>query len=231
MSAPLMPLALRQREVRLLARACDKAGLVTAFGHCSVRLDKDRFLVCAAMPMGLIAAHDEGTVVPLHGPLPEGVLGEVRMHREVYRLRPDIDTIVRFISPSITALAAMGLTPRPRHGFGAYFSPEVPLWKDPALIRNDAAARGVAQALGNSPAVVVSVNGAVVGGAHPAQALALAIFLEDAARVELAVLHAGHADAPPMGREAAQARAVWDGRVAERIWDYWTAGDPEQAPA
>lgn len=49
----------------------------------------------------------------------------MRMHREVYRLRPDIDAIVRFISPNVTALAALRRTPRPRRGFGCYFAPEV----------------------------------------------------------------------------------------------------------
>ena len=130
--------------------------------------------------MGLIAPHEPGTVVPLEGALPEGVMGEVRMHREVYRLRPDIEAIVRFISPNVTALAALGRTPRPRHGFGCYFAPEVPKWKDPALIRNDAAAEAVARTMGKAAAIVVSVNGAVVGGADAAQALALAVFLSSA---------------------------------------------------
>src|SRR5437764_1039247 len=101
----------REREVRLLARACDRAGLSTAYGHCSVRLDSQHFLVCAAMPMGLITS-EPGTMVPLDGPLPDGVLGEVRMHREVYRLRPDVNAIVRFISASVLALAALGRTAR-----------------------------------------------------------------------------------------------------------------------
>lgn len=220
-----------QREVRLLARAADRAGLATAFGHCSVRLDHNRFLVCAARPMGLITAQDNGVVVPLDGPMPEGVLGEVRMHREVYRLRPAIRAVLRFISPSVTALAAMGRTPRARHGFGSYFWPEVPIWKDPALIRNDPAAKGVAQAMGAGAAIVVSVNGAVVCGADAAQALALGVFLEDAARVELAVMSAGRADHPGLGEEEANTRATWSGQVAERLWEYWTQGDPEHAGA
>lgn len=220
-------IATTQREVRLLARACDRAGLTTAYGHCSVRLDAASFLVCASKPMGLITPADEGSVVPLDGPLPEGVLGEVRMHREVYRLRPEINAIVRFISPHVLALAALGRTPKPRHGFGAYFSPQVPFWPDPNLVRNDAAAEGVAQTLGGHSGIVVSVNGAVVAGTDAAQALTLAIFLEDAARVELAALQAGCGDQPPLTAEQCAARATWAGRVAERQWDYWTARDPE----
>lgn len=221
----------RQVELRRLARACDRAGLSTAYGHCSLRLSAQHFLVCASRPMGLIAPGEPGTVVALDAPLPDGVMGEVRMHREVYRLRPDIYAIVRFISPAVTALAALGRAPRPRHGFGAYFTPAVPLWADPGLIRNDAAAVGVAQTMGASPAIVVSVNGAVVGGADAAQALALAVFLEDAARVELVALSAGLGEAPGLTAEQSQQRAVWGGRVAERMWDYWTNGDPEPAAA
>jgi len=54
----------------------------TAFGHCSVRLDEKSFLVCAAKPMGIIKPGEPGTVVSTDAPLPEGVLGEVRMHQQ-----------------------------------------------------------------------------------------------------------------------------------------------------
>lgn len=227
MTNQTVPRSDQQIELRLLARACDRAGLVTAFGHCSLRLSDDDFLVCASRPMGLITPADAGTVVPLEGPLPEGVLGEVRMHREVYRRRTNVNAIVRFNSPNVTALAALGRTPLPRHGFGAYFAPAVPMWKNPALVRDDAAAQGVADTMGEAPAIVVSVNGAVVGGANAAQALALGIFLEDSARVELAALQAGCADSPWLSDEQAAGRAVWAGQVAERLWHYWTHEDPE----
>ena len=218
----------QQIIVRKMARALARGGLVNAFGHCSVRLDEKSFLVCAAKPMGTIKPGDPGRVVPTEGALPEGVLGEVRMHQQVYKRRGDVKAICRFISPNVVALAALGLTPRARHGQGAHFYPQVPFWPDPALIRNDPAAAGVAETMGKGPAVVVSVNGAVTGAETPQQAVTLACFLEDAARVELAALNAGLADkAPRMSEEQARNRATWQGRIAERMWDYLTAGDPE----
>jgi HCOMODA/2-hydroxy-3-carboxy-muconic semialdehyde decarboxylase len=58
--------------------------------------------------------------------------------------------------------------------------------------------------------------------------VALAVFLEDAAQVELAALSAGLADkAPRMSEEQAKNRATWQGRIAERMWEYLTADDPE----
>jgi HCOMODA/2-hydroxy-3-carboxy-muconic semialdehyde decarboxylase len=216
-----------QRTVRLAARALARAGLVHAFGHCSVRLDATTFLVCAARPMGLIEDTEDGTVVGVDGALPAGVLGEVRMHQQIYRRRPEVGAICRFMSPHVMALAAMGRAPRARHGFGAYFYPQPPLWQDPQLVRNDSAARAVAETLGSAPAIVVGVNGAVTAAADMARALSLAWFLEDAARVELAVLAAGGgAHEPFADAEAARQRATWDGRIAERMWELMTHEPP-----
>jgi HCOMODA/2-hydroxy-3-carboxy-muconic semialdehyde decarboxylase len=216
-----------QRTVRLAARALARAGLVHAFGHCSVRLDATTFLVCAARPMGLIEDTEDGTVVGVDGALPAGVLGEVRMHQQIYRRRPEVGAICRFMSPHVMALAAMGRAPRARHGFGAYFYPQPPLWQDPQLVRNDSAARAVAETLDSAPAIVVGVNGAVTAAADMARALSLAWFLEDAARVELAVLAAGGgAHEPFADAEAARQRATWDGRIAERMWELMTHEPP-----
>ncbi|WP_439569720.1 class II aldolase/adducin family protein [Sphingopyxis sp.] len=208
-------------QVRLAARALASAGLVHAFGHCSARIGGDSFLVCAPFPMGRIA-DEVGTVVSLEGPLPEGVLGEVRIHREIYRRRPDVGGICRIMPPALMALSVAGLVPVPRHGIGAYFK-AVPLWDDPRLLRDDAAAAGLAEMLGDVPALVMRGNGAVVAGETLPQAVTLAWFLEDAARVEQSVramgLDAGEARLSP---EEIDARQIWSGGVVERMWRHLT---------
>jgi HCOMODA/2-hydroxy-3-carboxy-muconic semialdehyde decarboxylase len=220
MSAPTHE---HERTVRLAARALARAGLVHAFGHCSLRLDAETFLVCAARPMGLIEDGEAGTVVGVDSALPAGVLGEVRMHQQIYRRRPDVGAICRFMSPQVMALAAMGETPRARHGFGAYFYPQPPMWQDPQLVRNDSSAKAVAETLGSAPAIVVGVNGAVTAAVDMPRALTLAWFLEDAARVELAVRAAGgEAHVSFVDAEAARQRATWEGRIAERMWEVLT---------
>lgn len=227
MSAATLPSEV-QRTLRRMARALGRNGLSGPFGHCSLRLDADHFLVCAPRPMALIAADESGTVVPVAGPLPDGVLGEVRLHQQVYARRSEVQAVCRFISPNVTALAAMGRTPRPRHGNGAYFAPGVPFWTRSALVRDDPSARAVADLMGDAPAIVLNVNGAVTAGRSPEQALTLAWFLEDAARVELAVLAAGQAESGHLilGEEA-DVRATWQGRIAERVWEFLTRDDPE----
>ena len=222
----MTPAADAERLVRVAARALGRHGLVHAYGHASLRLDAAHFLVGASKPLGLVRPEDTGTVVPLDGPLPEGVLPEVRIHREIYRARPAVNGIARVQPPKTMSLSALGRTPAACHGFGAYFHPRPPLWDDPMLVRDDARAVELARALGDARAIVMRGNGAVLAGDSLEMAVVLAWYLEDAARVELDALSAG---VEPIRFTDAQsaARATWNGRLLERMWDYLTHGDPE----
>ncbi len=201
-------------------------GLVHAYGHVSTRLEADRFLVSPAQPLGSIEAGEAGVEVALDGPLPPGALPEVRMHREIYRSRPEVGGVCRVQPPALMALSALGRTPRALHGLGAYFAPAPPLWPGVALVRDDAQAASVARQLGDARAIVLRGNGAVTAGATLEEAAALAFFLEDAARVELALLPAADGALPYTPDEAA-ARATGAGALYERMWTYLCFGDPE----
>lgn len=212
--------------VRRAARAMGRHGLTHAYGHCSARIDAKRFLVCPAQPPGLIQPGEACVEVPVEGELPAGVLGEVRIHQRIYRDRPEAGGVVRFMSPSMMSLAALGLTPKSRHGFSAYFAPGPGLWDDPQLIRDAEKADGVAAAMGEGAAVMMRGNGAVTAGRDLPEAVVLAWYLEDACRVELDALRTG-IDGPVMSAEEARLRATREGRIFERMWQYLTAGDPE----
>ena len=216
------------REVRLAARALARHGLVHAYGHCSRRLDDEHFLVCAARPMGLIGVGEPGVVVPVRGALPKGVLGEVRIHQRVYARRPDVQSVVRSMAPALIALGSARRTPRPRHGLGAYFGEGAALWDDPQLLRSDAAAEVLADSLGARNAIVMRGNGAVVAEDSLQAAVVLTWYLEDAARLELAILAAGLQDkSVVLTNDECTQRATRDGLIFERMWAHLTAGDPE----
>lgn len=221
--------AAQQRRVRIAARALGRHGLVHAYGHCSLRLDAGHFLVGASKPLGLVQPGDPGTVVAIEGPLPEGVLPEVRIHREIYRLRPDVGGVARVQPPKTMSLSVLGRTPVACHGFGSYFHPQPPLWDDPMLARSDEQAAALATRLGNARGIVMRGNGAVLAGDSLEMAVVLAWYLEDAARVELDALSTG---LEPIRFSDAQSatRATWNGRLLERMWDYLTDGDPENSP-
>jgi HCOMODA/2-hydroxy-3-carboxy-muconic semialdehyde decarboxylase len=222
------PVERTQTRVRMAARALGRNDLGHAFGHVSARLDADSFLVCAPKPMGLIAPEDEGTIVPIEGTLPDGVLGEVRCHQQIYKRRPDVNGIGRTFLRDVMTLSTFQRTPKSRIGFASYFAPFPPLWDDPLLLRDDAAALKFAETLGNARAIVMRGNGCVLTGATVEEAIVMAFFLEESAKTELAVMASGQEDRSLLfSNEQATARAVSSGRIFERMWDYLTNGDPE----
>jgi HCOMODA/2-hydroxy-3-carboxy-muconic semialdehyde decarboxylase len=217
-----------ERQLRIAARALGRHGLAHAYGHCSVRLDEQHFLVCAARPMGLIAPHETGQVVPVDGPLPEGVLGEVRLHQQIYRRRRSATAVARSMPPALMALGTARRTPKPRHGMGSYFGAGAALWNDPQLVRDDAIAAAVVDCMGDRNAIVMRGNGVVVSADSLPKAVALTWYLEDAAKLELAVLGAGLEQASLVLEEGErERRATSTGGIFERMWEYLSAGDPE----
>jgi HCOMODA/2-hydroxy-3-carboxy-muconic semialdehyde decarboxylase len=213
-------------RLRVAARALARAGLVHAYGHCSLRVDTHHFLVSPAKPLGSVASSDAPVRVATSGALPPGALPEVIAHQHIYRRRSDVAAIARFQSPQVMALSALGRTPRALHGFGAYFAPCPPLHADPRLVRDEASAAALSEKLGSSRAIVMRGNGAVTVGASLEEAVALAWYLEDAARVELAVLGTG-LNALEFNDTEVRDRAVTAGRLFERMWDWMTMNDPE----
>lgn len=212
--------------VRRAARALSRHGLVHAYGHCSVRLDEHHFLVCAPKPLGTILPGETGSVVAIDGDLPPEVLDEVRIHREIYRRRPDVGGIVRSMPPHVMSLSVLRRTPRVLHGMGSYFAPRTPLWDDPLLVRDDDRAVKVAQAMGPAPALVMRGNGVVVAGLSLEETVVLTWYLEDAARIEI---ECQTFPEEPVGltEQEIQVRRTRTGRIFERMWDYLTFGDPE----
>lgn len=224
----MRPSAGHDQLLGVASRAVARAGLAHAYGHCSLRLDGRFFLVSPAKPLGLTDVSDTGVRVPIDGPLPPDVLGEVRIHQQVYKARSDVGGITRFQSPKIMSLSALGRTPHVRHGPGSYFAPQPPFWRDPRLIRDDERASAVADTLGKARAIVLRGNGAVTVGASLQEACVLAWYLEDAARVELDVLASGQPGLV-FDEDECAARATMQGRIFERMWDWLTAAD-SQAP-
>lgn len=216
------------RLVRIAARSLSRAGLVHAYGHCSVRVDDNSFLVCPPEPMGLIAVGAPCTEVPVSGPLPDGVLGEVRLHQNLYKTRPDVGGVVRFMGPNVMALGALGIIPKMRHGFGTYFAPKVRFWNDIQLIRDDKKAQGAIATMGKNAGLLMRGNGAVVCGKTLQEAVVLAWYLEDMCRVELIAQSVGQVELPEITVEEAKTRATYSGRIIERMWEHLSADDPEK---
>jgi len=217
------------KSLRMAARSMHRHGLSHAYGHVSGRIDEGRFLVTPPLPLGLVTPHEPGLVVSSVGELPAGALPEVCLHQAIYTKRPEIGAICRVQPPSVIALSVLGRTPRALHGLGTYFAPQCPIWQGVSLVRDNGQANLVADMMGKHAAIVLSGNGCVVAAATVEEAAVLAYFLEDAARIELAVLPAEAAGQRVREYlpDEVSARAIRTGGLFERMWQYLTFNDEE----
>ena len=167
------------------------AGLVTAFGHVSCRVAADRLLITPPVPLGRLTSQVEWTELDLEaGTLPAGVPKEAWIHLAIARRRPDVGAICQLRRPS---------RPRwPPPGCGScrctarrFLGPQVPVFDDAVLVRDEARAVNLAERLGDEPALLLRGNGAVTVGADIGEAVARMWVLEASAQMNSVAAPAG----------------------------------------
>jgi HCOMODA/2-hydroxy-3-carboxy-muconic semialdehyde decarboxylase len=173
--------------------------LVGMFGHVSVLTDDPgTYLVCpgagarkdrcrASDLIELDLDHDFEAGLPL----------ELYMHSEVHRLKPHIKSLIHVHSPGLVALAAMAEVPAELLMMHASFWPEtVPVWEEPDLVRDRAAARRLIGILGDEAIALLRWHGAVIVGRTLQEALMRAILAEEHAQQLITALSHGRPLAP-----------------------------------
>jgi ribulose-5-phosphate 4-epimerase/fuculose-1-phosphate aldolase len=213
-------------DVVAAAHSLAAAGLVTAFGHVSVRKGTDEgqrgFLITPPEPLGSLKPHEPLQEVPLTGDgLPDGVPKEAWIHRAIYDARPDVGAICRAQPPVATAVVSGGLPIRVLHGQGAFLGREVPVYGDARLIRERGAGEALARSLGYAGGVVMRGNGAVTVGADVGAAAARMWVLERSAEMNRDAASAGSPE-PLSDEEFAYWESVSE-EILKRIWAYLQA--------
>jgi HCOMODA/2-hydroxy-3-carboxy-muconic semialdehyde decarboxylase len=169
------------------------------------------------MPLGRLSRDSEWTELDLGADeLPTGVPREAWIHVAIARGRTDVAAICRAQPPVATALASAGVPILPLHGQGAFVGPQVPVFDDAVLVRDEARAMALAERLGGTPALLLRGNGAVTVGADVGEAVGRMWVLEASARMNSVAAAAG-TPAPLSDDE----QAAWRGVAAEilgRIW-------------
>jgi HCOMODA/2-hydroxy-3-carboxy-muconic semialdehyde decarboxylase len=158
-------------DVALAARTLSRLGLVTAFGHVSVRTEAG-MLITPAMDLADAVATGLVPVAMGAAALPAGAPAEGWVHLWLYRARPDIGAIARAQPPAANAVSVVAMTLRPRHGQAAWLGRAVPVHDDARLLRSSALAEAAAAALPEGEAMLLRGNGAITVGASPGIAVA-----------------------------------------------------------
>jgi L-fuculose-phosphate aldolase len=111
---------------------------------------------------------------------------EVYIHSEIYKLRPDVMSVIHTHPTHAVALSATGRPVLPISQPGVAFADGVPYFTETIdLIRTPDMGLGVARALGPYKAVLLRNHGVAVVGACIEEATVLALLLEEACKIQL----------------------------------------------
>ncbi len=200
--------------------------IVEGFGHVSARVPgADRIIITPRRALGLVT---EGELVELDmdGKQVAGEIGrpplEAIMHVAVYKRRPEVMGIARGHPRHVAAYACSGASLEIAHGFGANLGPVLRCTTEPFLVASPELAEQVADALGSdAEAVMLHSNGMLAVGQSVPHACVQALFMEEAAELQLAARAAGLK--PRYYSPEGAARRHGDDRVHEpiRAWEYY----------
>jgi HCOMODA/2-hydroxy-3-carboxy-muconic semialdehyde decarboxylase len=206
--------------------------VVDGFGHISVRdPDRaDRFHLARSVPPAVVTRDDimehglDGEPIDPRGRRP---YLERFIHSEIYRVRPDVQSIVHSHSPSIVPYTVTGAALRPIYHMSGFLGLGVPTFEirdaggpdTDMLIRTAPLGTALAAVLGNAPYVLMRGHGSVAVGHSIRQAVYRAIYAEVNAKLQSQAAQLG--DITFLNEaEAANASATND-QALERPWALW----------
>lgn len=117
---------------------------------------------------------------------------EVFIHSEIFKVRPDVNSVIHTHPTYAVALSATGRPLLPISQPGVTFSDGLPYYTETVdLIRTPEMGAGVARALGACKATLMRNHGVAVVGATIEESVVLALLLDEACRIQLLAQAAG----------------------------------------
>lgn len=208
-------------------------GIVDAFGHVSVRHNRDpnRYLLARSLAPALVTAGDiveydlDSNPVNLNG---RGQFSERFIHGEIYKARPDVGAVVHNHSPTVVAFSISSRPLRAVYHMPAFmidalkvFDIREAMGMTDVLVRDADRGRALVQVLGNEPAVLMRGHGVAVVGDSLPLAVGRSVYLELNARIQSQAIGLG-GDITYLDPE--EARLLMEGgehRGYARAWELW----------
>jgi HCOMODA/2-hydroxy-3-carboxy-muconic semialdehyde decarboxylase len=221
-----MPVNLEQikKDVVSACRVLSQQKLVEGFGHVSARVpDSDRFIMTPRISLALVTEEDL-LIMNLQGGVIEGSQAapfEASLHSAIITLKPQINAITRIHARVANMFSVTDRRLEPVHNHGSFFAGGVPLFRTPDLISTAQLGRQVAETMGDKPAILLRGNGQVTVGRTIAEAVMMAIYLEEAAEILYGALQIG-TPVPLSTDEAAKRQVEALPPVdLERAWNFF----------
>jgi L-fuculose-phosphate aldolase len=201
-------------------------------GHASVRLPEgDRILILGHLhDVGKVfetATVEDLSVMDLEGNHLEGELeppGERYIHSGIYKLRPDVGSVVHAHPFMAIACTIAGQDVIPVGHWGTVFQPKVPVYPSSEQIENQQMGEDIAKVMGNAPAVLLKHHGAATAAKTLEQSVAVMLSLEHTAKLVAAASQMGTPQPLPTAQVKSD-KAITLDRPSfwENPWAYWSS--------
>lgn len=208
-------------------------GVLDAFGHVSVRHDKDpqRFLLACNMAPARVTTQDileftlDGDPIDARG---RRAYLERFIHGEVYRTRPDVMAVVHSHSPAVVPFGVVkNARLRPICHMAGFLGNQVPVFEireaggdaTDLLITDSRLGAALARSLGMHTVVLMRGHGDTVVAESLPKVVYRAVYTEINARMQLQAMQLGEVTYLTDG-EGAQTLKTVEGQ-AGRAWDLW----------
>lgn len=214
---------------RILA---DQGVIADGFGHLSFRspTDPKRFYMARARGAGMIVSDDvmefdlDGKPIDERG---RRMFGERFIHAEIYKTRPDVQSVVHSHAPSVLPFGVTGKPLRPVAHMGGFLLHDVPVFEireaggneTNMLVNSSSLGAALAKKLGQEAVVLMRGHGMAVVGTSMKQAVFRAIYTDVDARIQTEAMKMGEVNALNEA-EAAKVSATNDASI-ERSWEIW----------
>lgn len=207
--------------------------IVDAFGHISVRHDKDpnRYLMSRHLAPGLVTADDIVTFDLDSVPQPDigkRYYSERYIHGEIYKLRPDVVSVVHCHAPPLLPFGVTKTKLQPIYHMSAFLGTGVPTFEiretagmTNMLIRTAELGKALAQKLGDANVIMMRGHGATMVGPSIKAAVYRAIYSVQNAAIQLEAMRLG--EVTYLAPEEAELYEKYSGEVMTRPWALWEA--------
>ena len=213
-----------KKDVISACRILSRQKLVEGFGHVSARLPgTDLFVMTPRISLALVKEHELLTM-NLDNEIVAGdqaTPSEAWLHTAIMKSKSRVNAITRIHARVANIFSVTDRQLEPVHNHGSFFAGGVPVFSTPDLITTSKLGDEVAQFLGDKPAILLRGNGQVTVGRSIAEAVMMAIYLEEAAEVLYGALQIGTPiPLTPDESKQRQTEALTPVDL-ERAWDFF----------
>jgi HCOMODA/2-hydroxy-3-carboxy-muconic semialdehyde decarboxylase len=208
-------------------------GVLDGMGHVSVRhnLDPNRFLLARSRAPELVTADDileydlNGEAVDLNG---RSQYSERFIHAEIYRSRPDVNSIVHNHSPAVIPFGVSDVPLKPVFHMASHMLEGIPVFEirddfgmTDMLVNSPERGRSLVKSLGDGPSVLMRGHGITVTGPAIPHAVGRSIYTQINADLQLKAISLGGKVTYLDPREGQAQLDRGEHRGYSRSWELW----------